>query len=171
MESACGFYGLHPWELPWDADCAHPDSARFSQQLQEHLTSMAVQQNVTHFLVSMDGGASLLAAEGVLAMKAFHPVTLECVIPFEEVHAQWPEAERERYFSILERCDVEQMMNRSFSLTCYRRCARYLADRCDTLLILWNERPGDAGDAVTLARRSGRRVVLLSPYASKDTLQ
>lgn len=99
-------------------------------------------------------------------MKALHPVTLECIIPFEELHVQWSEAEQERYFSILERCDAEQMMCRGFSLTCYRRCARYLADQCDTLLILWNEKCSDAGDAVAMARRSGRRLVLLSPYDS-----
>ena len=171
MESVCGFFGLHPWELPWDTESDNLGYARFRQQLEGHLTSLAVHQNITRFLVSMDGGTSLLAAEAVLAMKALQPVTLECIIPFEDLHVKWSDAERDRYFSVLERCDVERMMSRSFSLNCYRRCSRYLVDQCGTLLILWNDKPGDAGDAVAMACRSGRNVILLSPFGSDSSAE
>lgn len=165
MNSVCGFFGLHPWELPWDTEYDQPGYARFRHQLKAHLASLATQQSVTRFLVVMNGGASLVAAEEVLAMKLLHPVTLECVIPFEELHVNWPETERNRYFSVLEQCDVENMISRGFSLTCYRRCARYLVDQCDALLILWNGKSGDTGDAVAMTRRSGRSVILLSPFS------
>ncbi len=169
MNSVCGFFGLHPWELPWDTESDQPNDTQFRQQLEAHLASLVMHQNATRFLVVMNGGASLLAAEEVLAMKTLHPVTLECIIPFEEIHVGWSETERNRFFSILERCDMEQMMNCGFSLNCYRRCARYLVDQCATLLILWNGKPGDAGDTVTLARRSGRNTILLSPFRSDDS--
>ena len=171
METACGYFGLHPWELPWDTERDNPERTRFQKQIRAHLTSLVAQQNISRFIVSVDGGAALLVAEAILEMKAQHPVTLECVIPFEELPVHWSEAERERYFSVLERCDVENMINRSFTLNCYRRCAQYLAEQCGTLLILWNEKPGDAGDAIAVAHRFGRRLILLSPTAFSDKVE
>ena len=42
-----------------------------------------------------------------------HPqITLECAIPYERQAVRWPEALRNRYFSIAERCDQETMLQR-----------------------------------------------------------
>ena len=46
----------------------------------------------------------MYAAEIVLALKEKYPqITLECAIPYERQAVRWPEALRNRYFSIAER--------------------------------------------------------------------
>ena len=55
----------------------------------------------------------MYAAEIVLALKEKYPqITLECAIPYERQAVRWPEALRNRYFSIAERCDQETMLQR-----------------------------------------------------------
>ena len=46
----------------------------------------------------------MYVAEIVLALKEKYPqITLECAIPYERQAVRWPEALRNRYFSIAER--------------------------------------------------------------------
>ena len=58
-------------------------------------------------------GVDMYAAEIVLELKKQDPqITLECAIPYERQAVRWPEALRNRYFSIAERCDQETMLQR-----------------------------------------------------------
>ncbi len=55
------------------------------------------------------------------------------MIPYEEQAAEWGEADRERYYDLVARCDREKMLRRSYAQSCVieRDCfllgqARYL---------------------------------------------
>ncbi len=60
---------------------------------------------MTHFISGMAQGVTCIAAaEIVLELKKQYPqITLECAIPYERQAVRWPEALRNRYFSIAER--------------------------------------------------------------------
>ena len=62
----------------------------------------AYTQEVYHS--GMAQGVDMYAAEIVLELKKQDPqITLECAIPYERQAVRWPEALRNRYFSIAER--------------------------------------------------------------------
>ena len=57
----------------------------------------------------------------MLELKKQHPqITLECAIPYERQAVRWPEALRNRYFSIAERCDKETMLQTHYTQDCLR---------------------------------------------------
>ena len=63
----------------------------------------------------------MYVAEIVLALKEKYPqITLECAIPYERQAVRWPEALRNRYFSIAEQCDQETMLQTHYTQDCLR---------------------------------------------------
>lgn len=166
-EHSCGFFSQHAWEL--SSLCAQAYSpAALREALQHCFLRLVNEQGISHFMISMDCGAPLEAVEVLLSLRAQHPITLECLIPFEEQHADWSEEDRERYFGLIAQCDHEHMMQHNFSMLCYRNSAQYLLSQCGTLVVLWNGRIGDAGDAVRLARQKTSRLILLDPCTLEE---
>ncbi len=154
----CGFLGPHAWELP------SPFSPE--AQLIPKLRALLSQKERREFYLILESGPSFLVAEEVLRQKESGvPIQLICIIPYEEQHAQWPEAERNRYFSILERCHREHMMKRPFSIDCYQESHRYLLSKAQLLLALWNGRASDVGDAIVQARKLGHEVIVVDAAA------
>ena len=98
----CAFTGHRPKGL------GYPESDRRCAALKEKLRSLIIrmmeEEGVTHFISGMAQGVDMYAAEIVLELKKQYPqITLECAIPYERQAVRWPEALRNRYFSIAER--------------------------------------------------------------------
>ena len=84
----------------------------------------------------------MYAAEIVLALKEKYPqITLECAIPYERQAVRWPEALRNRYFSIAEQCDQETMLQRQYTPDCLQKRNKYMVDHADIVLTVWIIRP------------------------------
>jgi uncharacterized phage-like protein YoqJ len=112
----------------------------------------------------MDRGVALCAAELVLEQKEKHPnITLECVIPWEDQAAHWTESWRDRYFAVAAQCDRETMLQTHYTPDCMRRRDRYLIQRADILLALWDGQPYGVGTIVRHAQNMGRTVWTLDP--------
>ena len=98
----CAFTGHRPKGL------GYPESDERCTALKEELRSLIIrmieEEGVTHFISGMAQGVDMYAAEIVLELKKQYPqITLECAIPYERQAVRWPEALRNRYFSIAER--------------------------------------------------------------------
>ena len=98
----CAFTGHRPKGL------GYPESDGRCTALKEKLRSLIIrmmeEEGVTHFISGMAQGVDMYVAEIVLELKEKHPqITLECAIPYERQAVRWPEALRNRYFSIAER--------------------------------------------------------------------
>jgi len=159
----CGFISQHFWELSHDGDQKSELGGYSKDQLKAAFLPLIVESGVRHFAVSMERGLPVDAVEAILELRKDHPITLECVIPFEEQHVAWPEDVRERYFHLLGDCNKEHMIQTSFSLVCYQRSIKYLLSCCEQFIIVWSGRPSDAEDAIQLARRKKRQVSILDP--------
>ena len=110
----------------------------------------------------------IYAAEIVLALKEKYPqITLECAIPYERQAVRWPEALRNRYFSIAERCDQETMLQRQYTPDCLRKRNQYMVDHAEIVLAVWNGNPSGTGQTVWYARETGKPVWIVRP----DTLE
>ena len=98
----------------------------------------------------------------MLELKEKYPqITLECAIPYERQAVRWPEALRNRYFSIAERCDKETMLQRRYTPDCLRKRNQYM------VLAVWNGGPSGTGQTVWYARETGKQVWIIR----SDTLE
>ncbi|MGN0563783.1 MAG: SLOG family protein [Candidatus Heritagella sp.] len=96
---------------------------------------------VTRFLCGMEKNGDLDAAEILLHLKdtAPFPLRLECFLPYEEQAAHWDEPTRERYFSILARCDEVHLLETRYTPGCRQRRDRFMTRQSDLLLFLTPE--------------------------------
>lgn len=86
-------------------------------------------------LSSMNLGLSTLAAEIALLVKEKTNLKLECVIPFEEQAKYFTEPERDRYFSIIERCNKETLLATQKTANSNIAAASYMVEQADIILV------------------------------------
>ena len=173
--TTCCFTGHRPAKLPWGANeddprCAalknapHPDNAKL---FLDFAVSYDVQQLLQsdfyrHFICGMAQGADMYFGEAVLALREKHPdVTLEAAIPCEEQAARWKERDRNRYFGLVERCDLETMVQHRYTSGCMQRRNRYMVDRSSLVLAVYDGMLGGTMYTLTYAMRQGVRVVTM----------
>lgn len=159
----CCFTGHRPQNLPWGFCENDPRCLRLKQQLEAEISRMITENGVSHFISGMALGVDLWAAEIVLRLREKFPVTLECAIPCEAQAARWREQQRSRWFSIIERCDRETLLQTHFTPDCFRKRNRYLVDHSDYVIAVWNGLPSGTGVTVTYARERGKEVVVIRP--------
>lgn len=160
--STCSFISQHFWEIPIVPSENHPLSQALKNQLTQYIQSLIEDEGVSRFMVLMDSGIPLFAAATILELRTRYPISLVCVIPYEEQHIFWSEEERNRYFSILEQCDKEHMLQQHFSLDCYQRSNKYMVSHASILFVFYNGRPSDTRDAIHEAQKKGRSILVLS---------
>ena len=151
----------------------YPESDERCTALKEKLRSLIVklmeEEGVTHFISGMAQGVDMYAAEIVLELKKQYPqITLECAIPYERQAVRWPEALRDRYFSIAEHCDQETMLQTHYTQDCLWKRNQYMVDHADIVLAVCNMRlHSGSKQTVLMARRRLKPVWLVFP----DTLE
>lgn len=158
----CGFISQHLWELP--PLIAQGSNSKFPirESLKACFLPLIEVQGMQHFLLSMERGIPLEATAALLELRELHPITVGCVIPFEEQHIDWPEEERDLYFNLIAQCNEEHLLQHHFSLDCYQKSIRFLLSHCEQMVVLWNGRASDAGDAVQLAQTKKRNLITVS---------
>ena len=158
----CAFTGHRPKDL------GYPESDGRCAALKEKVRSLIIrlmeEEGVTHFISGMAQGVDMYAAEIVLDLKQTYPyITLECAIPYERQAVRWPEALRNRYFSIAGRCDKETMLQTHYTPDCLRKRNQYMVDHADIVLVVWNGSPSGTGQTVWYARETGKPVWIIRP--------
>lgn len=105
-------------------------------RLKKDLETVILEQGINRILCALELEAGLTAAEIVLELRERYPITLECVIPYEEYTTDWPEIHRDRYFRIVEHCDRENMLQKQFTGDCMVKKNEYLKTKADVLFYL-----------------------------------
>jgi len=125
-----------------------PENSKFDQLnawMHAEIETMIVKRHVRHFISGMDLCIGILGAEIVLKMKSQYPITLECVIPYEEQAAGWSEHSRNRYFSVMEYADRETMLQTRYTPNCISNRNRHMIDNSDYIIAV---SPGDFSNAM-----------------------
>lgn len=149
-EKTCCFTGHRPDKLPWGEDETDPRCLRLKEAI-ARAAEEAYISGIRRFISGMARGCDLYCAEAVLELREAEPdVLLECARPCESQADGWPAAERERYQSILERCNFETLVQHSYDRFCMMRRNRYMADRSGRLIAVYNGVP-KGGTYQTLA--------------------
>ena len=163
MERArtCCFTGHRPEKLPWRNNEQDPRCLALKERLARALEE-AYEKGMRHFLCGMALGADFYFCEAALALRDRRPgVTVEAVIPCEEQAARWREADRERYFRLVERCDYETLVQRRYDQGCMLRRNRHMVDRSSMLIAVYDGMLGGTMYTLTYAMRQKLEVVIL----------
>ena len=160
-EVTCCFTGHRPEKLPWKWDEEDPRCLDLKERLRSEV-ERAYEDGFRHFICGMARGADFYFAETVLALGQERPgVTLEAAIPCEEQAARWRESDRERYFALVEQCDLETMVQRHYDQNCMRRRNRYMVDRSTRLIAVYDGMLGGTMYTLNYAMNHGVDVVIL----------
>ncbi len=132
-------------------------SAELKKRLRKEIEKQISENEVCHFVSGMDIGADMYAAEIVVALKDIYPhITLEVAIPYEEQATKWSERERDKYFSLIEKCDMETLLSRHYTEECVYKRNKYMIDKSDVV--------------ITIRDSTIRKIVEYAKNAQKDVI-
>ncbi len=158
----CCFSGHRPPRLPWGSQEDDPRCLELKARLARALTE-AYHEGYRHFLCGMAQGTDLYFCQAVLDLRRTHPeVTLEAAIPFTGQADRWPETDRRRRQTLLDQCDLETVVQHTYSPGCMNRRNRYMVDRSSLLIAIYDGIPqGGTLNTLAYAMRKGVRTVVL----------
>ena len=160
-ETTCSFTGHRPEKLPWRGDESDPRCLALKERLAAAVKD-AYDKGMRHFMCGMARGADFYFCDAVLELRERRGgVTLEAVIPCEEQAARWSERERERWFSLVERCDGETMLQHHYDKGCMLRRNRYLVDHSSMLIAVYDGMLGGTMYTLSYAMKRGLETVIL----------
>lgn len=164
-ENTCCFTGHRPQSLPWGFRENDFRCAALKNALREEILNMIRENNVRHFISGIALGVDTWAAEIVLELrdKKACPITLECALPCEGQANRWPENDRERYFSIISRCDKKTLLQAHYTADCMHKRNRYMVEHSEFVIAVWNGTPSGTGMTVAYARETGKEVRVIRP--------
>lgn len=135
--SACCFTGHRPEKLPWGADEADPRCQALKQKLLDAVAA-AYDEGMRHFICGMARGCDFYFAEAVVRLRGQHSdITLEAALPCPTQADGWPEADRLRWRRLLAVCDLETMVQDSYSPGCMHRRNRYMVDHSSLVIAVY----------------------------------
>ncbi len=156
---SCCFTGHRPAKLPWRNDESDARCIALKEKLRSVLET-AIEHGYTHFICGMAEGCDLYCAEAVLALKQRYPhITLEAAIPCPTQADGWSAAQRRRHADILSRCDIETLVQTSYTSNCMQRRNRYMVDHASLLIALHDGLPGGTRYTIEYALRRGLDIV------------
>ncbi len=110
----------------------------------------------------MARGADLYFVEAALALREKYPsLTVEGAVPCQSQADRWPAAERARWRSALDACDLETMVQHNYDRFCMHRRDRYMVDRSSVILAAFDGTPGGTMYTLSYAMDQGLDILLL----------
>jgi len=163
------FTGLRPHKLPWGFNEDTPACLSIKISICERLVALIETENVRYMISGMAMGIDLICAEIVLELKKqYQGITLEAAIPFKEQDFLWPQRYRDRYRSVLDKCDDIHVISKKHTNDVYEKRNYYMVDKCGLLLAVWDGKLGGTGNIVRYAKTRGKRIIVIDPLKCSD---
>ncbi len=161
-ELTCAFTGHRAEKLPWGYNENDPRCRRLKRTLYDTLE--AVYESGFHrFICGMAEGCDLYFCEAVLALREDHAdVTLEAAVPFAGQAEHWGAALRQRYESLLARCDTVTVLQERYSPGCMMKRNRYMVDRADLIIACYDGKSGGTLNTLRYAIERDIQIVHLA---------
>ena len=157
----CCFTGHRPQSLPWGTREQDPRCTELKLELAARLEALAA-LGYRSFLCGMALGCDMFFAEAVLALRDNHPdVMLEAVIPCGSQPDRWSLAQRQRYNSLLNRCDKVTVLQIHYTPDCMQKRNRYMVEHASLLLACYNGYPGGTQSTLLYAQRRGLQTIII----------
>ena len=166
--STCAFIGQRPSQFPWGYDEEATDCILLKLALYNQLEHF-IQNGVDEFITGLTLGADLWCAELVLALKKRYPhCKLTCALASETQASRWSPIDRERYYQVLEQCDLAFFLYHHHSSHCIPICKRFRIDRSDFLLAVYDGKAnGSIHHMIEYAKLTKKNMVQIHPATRK----
>ena len=138
----CCFTGHRPEKLPWGTDETDPRCASLKRRLSDVVES-AYDEGMRHFICGMARGSDFYFAEAVLELRGRKgDVTLEAAVPCPGQADGWPAEDRRRWQALLAACDLETLVQDTYTRGCMLRRNRYMVDHSSLVIAVYDGTPG-----------------------------
>lgn len=165
-EKSCAIIGSPILSFPWGYDeddevCCALKLLAINTIFQLH------KQGISRFIVPLDSGIGLYAAEAVNVFRESHTdMKLICYVPYEEQAVKWSPQLWDRYFAVVEKCTEEEFISTEKTPTCELDAMLEAIDQAGIVIAVCSSE--DFQDkafatAVRYAKRMGLEVTLLTP--------
>ena len=164
----CAFTGHRPDGFKFGYDEDSPLCAALKFALQREIEN-AYEMGGSGFLTGCALGVDMWAGEAVLNMRRKRTdIRLVGVVPFKGQENRWGPQQKERYNALLKNADEVITVCGNFSRSAYLTRDRYMADRADMLIAVYDRSRSGSGTGYTVryALKLDRPVVIIEP----DTL-
>lgn len=142
------------------------DEFNFMIQSLNNEIDKAIYKGYDTFIFGACYGFDLLCAEQVLKRKQIIkntvPVNIKLIaaVPFEDQAVRWNKQDRDKYFSILSKCDDVVILNKRFKAGCYHERNRYMVDS-SKLICYYDGSAGGTSYTVEYAKKRSVKVINL----------
>ena len=159
----CCFTGHRTDKLPWGEEETDPRCTELKQSITREITSL-YQRGFRHFISGMAMGCDLYFAEAVLSLRRAYPgLSLEGAVPCPTQAGRWPTDQRRRWRDILDRCDLETVVQQHYDRFCMHRRDRYMVDRSSVILAVFDGTTGGTLSTLNYAMDKKLEILLLDP--------
>ncbi len=159
----CCFSGYRPEKLPWGQNENDDRCIKTKEKLYDVISAVYI-SGIRHFICGMALGSDMFFCEAVLLFKEEHAeVTLEAALPCEDQAAKWNEQQRNRYFQLIQQCDIETYVSRKYTPDCMLRRNMYMVDNSSVLIAVYDGRFGGTMHTVGYAETNGLEIIQIKP--------
>ena len=106
-------------------------------------------------------GFDTVAAESIINLKKNFDIKLTACLPCSDQSSRFSEFNRQKYNSILSRCDKVITLNESYRAGCMHERDRYMVDNSDVLVCFLRRNKGGTFYTVNYAKKTGKPVIEL----------
>lgn len=157
----CAVISAPPLSFPWGYDEEADGCGLLKLQMLQEMSHLTT-EGITGFIIPLDSGVCLYAAEIVLGLQETNPaLELICVIPHEEQATKWTPELRERYFNVLASSTSSILISTAYTPDCEMEAVLESIDHSEALLsIRYNEHENNAAFVVAVhyAMRHGKAI-------------
>ena len=159
----CCFTGHRPKSLPCGANEEHSACIEIKRQLKRMIVGLIEKKNVTHFISGAALGVDMWAMEIVLELKEqYAGITLEAAVPCATQSVKWNEKYRKKYNRLIENSDEVTCIQREYTSDCMMKRNKYMVDKSDFVLAVWNGKPSGTGSTIRYAKQRGKTVYCIN---------
>lgn len=145
-EKCCAIFGSPPESFPWGHDEEDEKCGAMKIRLFSRITFLR-SKGITHFIVVLDSGVGLYAAEMINSLQEVDPdIQLTCIIPWEGQATKWTPELRERYFEEQEKCAEVVFISAAKTVDCEIKAVLRAIDMAAGIIAVYGE-----GDIATSA--------------------
>lgn len=164
MRKICCFTGYRPEKLIYLKDPRTWEAKHLYKTLEASIIE-AIEDGYDYFISGFARGVDLIAAEIVLKQRDIgQKIALEAAIPCPEQTRGWSESEREAYRNILRQVNYRVYLGSSASSTNYLKRNRYMVDKSQRVIAVYDGAKGGTGYTVTYCRKLSRELVIIDPH-------
>ena len=126
-------------------------------------------QGVRIFYVDCAVGVGTWAAEIILDLKGqgeYSEIELFCAVPFQDHMERFTEGQKKRYERILSKSTYQEVVNRKYSPTAYKRQNYFMVDNTQYLIAIYDQdrtERNSLGQMVNYAMKNSLHITLIHP--------